>query len=78
MEDKNLKNRIYILLVELRIENSIGVTMPMVNIITFNNNYDFYIAILTDFYCYSIKTKSFSEMTVAVPKHKHCILSISD
>jgi hypothetical protein len=80
MEDKNLKNRIYILLVELRIriENNIVVTMAMVNIITFNNNYDFYIAILTDFYCCSIKTKSFSEMTVAVPKHKHCILSITD
>lgn len=63
---------------ELRIENNIVVTMAMVNIITFNNNYDFYIAILTDFYCCSIKEKSFSETTVAVPKQKHCILSITD
>lgn len=49
MKDKNLKNRIYILFVELCIENSIVVTMAMVNIITFNSNYDYYIAILTDF-----------------------------
>lgn len=78
MEDKNLENIIYILFVVLHIENNIVVTMAMVNIITFNNNYDFYIAILTEFYCCSIKTKSSSEMTVAVPKHKHCILSITD